>query len=82
MLSIDNINSRSGRKFLMLTRSIRTACSMHEIAGQRRWIQPDESTFPRFGNGLFLVAEDQFDLDILLKLHHPLADIALRHSRG
>ena len=82
MLSIDNINSISGRKFLMPSRSIRTVCSMHEIAGRTRRIQPDESAFPRFGNGLLLVAEDQFDLDILLKLHHPLTDIALWHSRG
>jgi len=26
------------------------------------------------------MAEDEFDLDILLKLQHPLADVALRHS--
>ena len=82
MLSIDNINSISGRKFLMPSRSIRTAYSKREIAGQTRRIQPDESAFPRFGNGLLLMAEDQFDLDILLKLHHPLTDKALRHSRG
>jgi hypothetical protein len=28
-----------------------------------------------------LVAEDEFALDILLKLQHPLTDIALRHPR-
>ncbi|MBP2446156.1 hypothetical protein JOH51_003595 [Rhizobium leguminosarum] len=26
-----------------------------------------------------LMAEHEFDLDILLKLHHPLADVTLRH---
>jgi hypothetical protein len=33
----------------------------------------------RLGNGPLLMTDDEFALDIFLKLHHPRTDIAVRH---